>query len=178
MTSLFSDHLSLDAVVAFADGELGMLAYQRAAAHVARCPNCAAEVAEQTTARDRLRSASAPKMPGSLFDQLRSIPVALPAPPAVPGAEPMPGIPPAGIGPQQHDPAGSHRTRRFRMSAGFLVAGIAVSALAATAAAGEHPDPQDPVADPGRVPSSTSAQPTPTTGSMLNLFEPVVHRPR
>lgn len=74
----FADHLSFDAVVAFADGELSLAAYQRAAAHIARCTNCAAEVAEQTQARELLRSAFAPKMPGSLFDQLRSIPVALP----------------------------------------------------------------------------------------------------
>ena len=74
----FADHLSFDAVVAFADGELSLAAYQRAAAHIARCASCAAEVAEQTQAREMLRSAFAPKMPGSLFDQLRSIPVALP----------------------------------------------------------------------------------------------------
>lgn len=74
----FTDHLSFDAVVAFADGELSLAAYQRAAAHIARCATCAAEVAEQNSAREMLRSAFAPKMPGSLFDQLRSIPVALP----------------------------------------------------------------------------------------------------
>lgn len=74
----FADHLSFDAVVAFADGELSLAAYQRAAAHVARCTSCAAEVAEQTQARELLRSAFAPKMPGSLFEELRSIPIALP----------------------------------------------------------------------------------------------------
>lgn len=74
----FVDHLSFDAVVAFADGEMSLSAYQRAAAHIARCDSCAAEVAEQTSARDLLRSACTPRMPGSLFDQLRSIPVALP----------------------------------------------------------------------------------------------------
>ncbi|WP_051264663.1 anti-sigma factor family protein [Nakamurella lactea] len=78
-SEVFADHLNFDAVVAFADGEMSMVAYQRAAAHVARCETCAAEVAEQTAARDLLRSAWAPKMPGSLFDQLRSIPIALPA---------------------------------------------------------------------------------------------------
>jgi anti-sigma factor ChrR (cupin superfamily) len=74
----FVDHLSFDAVVAFADGEMSLAAYQRAAAHISRCESCAAEVAEQTSARDLLRSAFTPRMPGSLFDQLRSIPVALP----------------------------------------------------------------------------------------------------
>lgn len=74
----FADHLSFDAVVAFADGEMSMAAYQRAAAHLSRCASCAAEVSEQTSARELLRSAFTPRMPGSLFDQLRSIPVALP----------------------------------------------------------------------------------------------------
>lgn len=78
-SEVFADHLNFDAVVAFADGEMSMVAYQRAAAHIARCEACAAEVAEQTSARDLLRTACTPKMPGSLFDQLRSIPLALPA---------------------------------------------------------------------------------------------------
>lgn len=77
----FADHLSFDAVVAFADGEMSLGAYQRAAAHIACCDSCAQEVAEQTSARELLRTAFSPKMPGSLFDQLRSIPVALPAEP-------------------------------------------------------------------------------------------------
>jgi hypothetical protein len=38
MTTGPTDHLNLDAIVAFADGEMPMVAYQRAAAHVARCP--------------------------------------------------------------------------------------------------------------------------------------------
>jgi anti-sigma factor ChrR (cupin superfamily) len=78
LSDAFVDHLSFDAVVAFADGEMSLGAYQRAAAHIARCADCAAEVAEQTSARELLRSACTPRMPGSLFDQLRSIPVALP----------------------------------------------------------------------------------------------------
>lgn len=81
----FADHLSFDAVVAFADGEMSMAAYQRAAAHLSRCASCASEVSEQTSARELLRSAFTPQMPGSLFDQLRSIPVALPLEPDTPG---------------------------------------------------------------------------------------------
>ncbi|NNG34185.1 anti-sigma factor family protein [Nakamurella aerolata] len=79
LSDAFVDHLNFDAVVAFADGEMSLSAYQRAAAHLARCEQCAAEVAEQTSAREALRSAFVPRMPGSLFEQLRSIPVALPA---------------------------------------------------------------------------------------------------
>ena len=64
MTSGFEriDHLNLDAIVAYADGEMGMVAFQRAASHVERCPQCNAEVTEQIAARAWLRSASAPTM--------------------------------------------------------------------------------------------------------------------
>ena len=78
MTAGSSDHLNLDAIVAFADGEMGLVAYQRAAAHLQRCPQCTSEVTEQVAARSWLRSAGAPTMPMSLLDSLRSIPVAPP----------------------------------------------------------------------------------------------------
>lgn len=166
MTSLFEDHLSLDAVVAYADGELGMVAFQRAAAHVARCPRCAAEVSEQTSARDWLRSAQAPRMPGSLFDQLRSIPVALPASPGVPGVD----LDSDAAADVHTDPRNAHRTRRFRMGAGFLIAGIAVSALAATAGSDRQVRPESPFATPGGAPSSVLVQ--------ASTVERVSHRPR
>ena len=85
MTASFDDHLNLDAIVAFADGEMSMVAFQRAAAHVARCPQCEHEVNQQIAARSWLRSAEAPAMPLSLLDSLRSIPVAMPAEPAADG---------------------------------------------------------------------------------------------
>lgn len=74
----FADHLGLDAVVAFTDGEMGLTAFQRAAAHVARCPDCAREVDEQIVVRQQLRAAPCPSLPSGLADCLRSIPVALP----------------------------------------------------------------------------------------------------
>lgn len=78
-----SDHLTLDAVVAFVDSELAEGAYRRAAAHVAGCPSCTAEVAEQRQARAALRAANAPTVPTSLLSALRSIPqeAQLPGPP-------------------------------------------------------------------------------------------------
>lgn len=75
---LGGDHLGLDAIVAYSDGAMGLTAYQRAAAHVQRCPSCSAEVTEQTVARRVLRSAPAPGIPTGLFESLRSIPLALP----------------------------------------------------------------------------------------------------
>jgi len=80
-TPLFEGHLGLDAVVAFSDGELGLTAFGRAAAHLARCPECSREVDEQESARRQLRSAPCPSMPTTLMASLLSIPVALPAPP-------------------------------------------------------------------------------------------------
>lgn len=77
-TSLFEEHLGLDAVVAFSDGELGLTAFGRAAAHVQRCPECAHEVSEQEFARRALRSAACPSIPSALMASLLSIPVALP----------------------------------------------------------------------------------------------------
>ncbi|RIJ70245.1 hypothetical protein D1871_19195 [Nakamurella silvestris] len=78
MSGFFEDHLNLDTVVAFVDGELSMTAYQRAAAHLVRCGLCSSHVAEQASARESLRSASAPRMPGSLAATLCSIPIAAP----------------------------------------------------------------------------------------------------
>lgn len=125
-----ADHLNLDAVVAFADGEMSMVSYQRAAAHVARCPQCDAEVKAQVVARSWLRSAGTPTMPTSLLDTLRSIPVAAPLDPDQRGgsgrhdATPRPSTFPAA------HPRSAHRSRRFRfLGAGALVAGLTVGVL-------------------------------------------------
>ncbi len=140
------DHLTLDAVVAFADGEMSMVAYQRAATHVARCPQCDAEVKAQMAARSRLRSASSPTMPGSLLDTLRSIPVALPSTPSEPPAGKRPGAAPGATHPDSGTPhlPSAHRGRRFRfLGAGAIVAGLTVGALAGGGAPGsdQRPDP-------------------------------------
>jgi anti-sigma factor RsiW len=128
MTASFEDHLNLDAIVAFADGEMPMVSYQRAAAHVARCAQCENEVNQQQAARSWLRSAEAPAMPLSLLDSLRSIPVAMPTTPSVDGAsihQVSGQVPPS----DDNDRA-VHRNRRFRfLGAGALVAGLTVGAL-------------------------------------------------
>ncbi len=144
MTSFFTDHLNLDSVVAFVDGELSLTAFQRAAAHVSSCPMCASEVNEQASARESLRSAGAPPMPTSLAAALRSIPVAVPAPTSTPGID-------FDIA-TGHAIRVSHLTRdvtmgrRFRLGAGALVAGIAVGAFASAGSAG----------DPGQGPTGGS----------------------
>lgn len=109
MSGMFEDHLSLDAVVAYADGELSMSAFQRAAAHLVRCEACAAEVNEQLAAQKLLQAAGLPRMSGSLFDALRSIPVAMPAPAPI---DPLVAC----DGPLELQPRGLQpRTRRFRL---------------------------------------------------------------
>lgn len=67
-------HLLPDAVVAFVDGELSALAFDRASAHIARCPMCAAETTVQRQARDAVHAAEAPRMPATLLAALRAIP--------------------------------------------------------------------------------------------------------
>lgn len=135
MTGVFDDHLSLDVVVAYADGEMSLTAYQRAAAHVMHCAPCAADVAEQTVASQYIRQASMPCMPGSLFDALKSIPV------AVPQAGPIAGVmvdSASGRPMRTHDTGGGIG-RRFRLGAGALVAGIAVGAVVVASAADGPP---------------------------------------
>jgi anti-sigma factor RsiW len=72
--SLGEQHLVPDAVVAFVDGELSAGAHDRAAAHLARCPSCAAEAAAQRQARLAVRSADTPSVSDTLLASLRAIP--------------------------------------------------------------------------------------------------------
>lgn len=74
ISALPEAHLVPDAVVAFVDGELSMVAHDRVAAHIARCSLCAAETAAQRQARAAVRAAEAPRMPAGLLAALRAIP--------------------------------------------------------------------------------------------------------
>jgi hypothetical protein len=71
---LSEQHLMPDAVVAFVDGELTPTAWDRATAHVAKCPYCAAEVAAQRQARAAVKEADTPAAPDWLLASLRAIP--------------------------------------------------------------------------------------------------------
>lgn len=68
------EHLALDALVAFVDGELSPNAYDRAAAHLAHCSACSAEAAAQRQARAAVRGAEIPHVPPELMRALESIP--------------------------------------------------------------------------------------------------------
>ena len=79
-----TDHLSVEAVAAYVDGELPMKAHLRAAGHLGRCPQCSAEVDAQSQARDALRDCRPVNMPSTLMGLLAAIPQSTPEDPAPP----------------------------------------------------------------------------------------------
>lgn len=98
-----TEHLSIEAIAAYVDGELRMKSYLRAAHHLSLCPECAAEVEGQTQARTALRDSLPINMPSSLLGLLSQIPEAVPDEP--PGPQP-------GLADQLAD--GTDRSRRKR----------------------------------------------------------------
>ncbi|OBH10442.1 anti-sigma E factor RseA [Mycobacterium sp. E1747] len=69
-----TEHLSVEAIAAFVDGELRMNAHLRAAHHLSLCPQCAAEVDGQTRARAALRDSHPIRIPSALLGMLAEIP--------------------------------------------------------------------------------------------------------
>lgn len=69
-----TEHLSIEAIAAFVDGELKMSAHLRAAHHLSLCPDCAAEVDAQSQAREALRDSCPIAIPNSLLGLLSQIP--------------------------------------------------------------------------------------------------------
>jgi anti-sigma factor RsiW len=73
-----TQHLSDEAVAAFADGALRGIARERAVRHTRACPECAHAVAVQREALWALRAAPAPALPSGLLDRLREVPSTTP----------------------------------------------------------------------------------------------------
>lgn len=69
-----TEHLAIEAIAAFVDGELQMGAHLRAAHHLSQCPDCAAEVDAQGQARSALRDSCPIIAPTSLLGALANIP--------------------------------------------------------------------------------------------------------
>ncbi|WP_292976838.1 anti-sigma E factor RseA [Mycobacterium sp.] len=69
-----TEHLSIEAISAFVDGELRMNAHLRAAHHISLCPECAAEVDGHRRARAALRDSHPIRIPSSLLGLLSQIP--------------------------------------------------------------------------------------------------------
>ena len=63
----FHRALSIEAIAAFVDGELRMNAHLRAAHHLSLCPQCAAEVDDQSRARAALRDSHPIRIPSTLL---------------------------------------------------------------------------------------------------------------
>ncbi|MGE2730267.1 anti-sigma E factor RseA [Mycolicibacterium vaccae] len=76
-----TEHLSVEAIAAYVDGELRMTAHLRAAQHLSMCPECALEVDAQRQAREALRDSRPIAMPSSLLGLLSEIPHHLPPEP-------------------------------------------------------------------------------------------------
>jgi hypothetical protein len=69
-----TEHLSIEAIAAFVDGELRMNAHLRAAHHLSLCPQCAAEVDDHSQARAALRDSHPIRIPTTLLGLLADIP--------------------------------------------------------------------------------------------------------
>jgi hypothetical protein len=69
-----TEHLSIEAISAFVDGELRMNAHLRAAHHISLCPECAAEVDGHRRARAALRDSQPIRIPSNLLGLLSQIP--------------------------------------------------------------------------------------------------------
>jgi anti-sigma factor RsiW len=69
-----TEHLSIEAIAAFVDGELRMTAHLRAAHHLSLCAQCAAEVDDQGRARAALRDSHPIRIPSTLLGLLSEIP--------------------------------------------------------------------------------------------------------
>jgi hypothetical protein len=187
LPSLPEQHLLPDAVVAFVDGELSATAHDRAAAHLARCPFCAAEAATQRHARSAMKAAPAPCAPAGLLASLMSIPqdVELPSGPdnlAVTEDGQLvtvlrPGkasekLRPFGSGPAfgSSQPLGSSPTvlgnrmsRRTKQGAGVVVSGLVLGALAIVTMHGDTPADNSTVIVPVDAHPVLQVQPTTST---------------
>ena len=69
-----TEHLSIEAISAFVDGELRMNAHLRAAHHISLCSECAAEVDGHRRAREALRDSNPIRVPSTLLGLLSQIP--------------------------------------------------------------------------------------------------------
>ncbi|MEJ2855280.1 MULTISPECIES: zf-HC2 domain-containing protein [unclassified Saccharothrix] len=149
-------HLLPDAVVAFVDGELSASAHSRAAAHLARCPFCAAEAYSQQQARSAVRAAETPCAPAGLLARLGAIPQEVELPSAPDGlavtedgqlvAVQRPDRVAFGSGPVlgSSRPFGTGSRfggRRARQGAGVVVSGLMLGALALVVPGSEEPAP-------------------------------------
>jgi anti-sigma factor RsiW len=174
--NLSVQHLSDEALAAFADGVLSPGARGRAERHIAECPECAHSVAEQRAAVWALRAAPAPSLPGGLLDRLRQLPSTtdLPSSPLALAPDGSAVFPSFGM------PAGRHTTvfsrlmpmsqpaRRRSQHVALVTAAVALVTLGAVGSTAGNAITRPSTAQPGsRVAPS---------GSVLVNFVPSQHR--
>lgn len=133
-----TDHLGVEAVAAFVDGELVPVARRRATSHLMACPECRDEVARQREAARRLRDSGEIRVPAALRGRLAALAqetVGAPGPTApAPADAPDPDAgaeAAAGAGAPPPNPAGSTAAARAaRRRAGLAAAlGLALRGL-------------------------------------------------
>jgi anti-sigma factor RsiW len=143
-------HLSDEAIAAFADGVLSGCARERARRHTAQCPECAHSVAVQREAVWALRAAPAPSLPTGLLDRLRDVPVTTPisvrpaviAPDGTSLMATFAGMPAAALVPEQPAVRSHHRIRPIvGTAAAVAAAGVLAVSSAAHASGSQHPAP-------------------------------------
>jgi hypothetical protein len=175
-------HLSDEAIAAFADDVLAAAARNRAARHIAECGECAAAIDEQHLAVSVLRAAPAPTLPAGLLERLRAVPVTTPLRPqhlalAPDGSAVFPafgtvlasGEPVAFARPaHRHEfhlplamPHAGRRTQQLALvavAAAFLTVGLAASASADTGSSSSPVRSAPAGANPVRAASFTGNQ--------------------
>jgi hypothetical protein len=168
-------HLSDEAVAAFADGVLAGHARDRACRHLNECAECRLAVQEQRAAAAALRTAPAPSLPTNLLDRLRTLPLTTPLPPAPPQAIGPDGnavlstfAPMAAFAPSR--PEGHGRGRTYLTAA--VLAGMTGALVVGAAALGSDDDPSSPTVQPVHHVQSSPARPA--VGSPVNVFHGLV----
>jgi anti-sigma factor RsiW len=169
------DHLSLEAVAAYVDGELAAGPHARATQHLGQCPECAGQVSSQGQARKALRTAGGPCLPSALLSSLRSIPqeADLPGPPpglaispdgqlvsmlrSEPGFRSDIATPAHHAVPRPQAPRPTPSHRMLRVGTGVATAGLALGALVFGAA---QPAPSAPAAPTAPTPVAGRGLPT------------------
>jgi len=168
-------HLSDEAVAAFADGFLSCHARERAARHLNECAECRVAVKEQREAAAVLRTAPAPALPTNLMDRLRTLPM----------TTPLPAPPPQAIGPDGNAvlstfapmaafvpaPSGPRSRGRSYLTAAVL-AGVTGALVAGGAALTAEDDPSTPAVRP--VHHVQSGPAGPGTFAPVSVFHGVV----
>ena len=150
-------HLSDEAIAAFADNVLTGHARERARRHTDECPECAYSVAVQREAVWALRAAPAPSLPSGLMDRLREVPASTPISVLPTSIGPdgstmfatfgsMAPVGVAALAPEQA-PERSHRLRpMISTAAAVAVAGVLAVGSAAHASGARRPAPVPPPA--------------------------------